>query len=107
MDAVPANNPSRVVISVKPGTYREVVKVPANKPHVTVQGTGGSRKDTVIVHGNAAGMQKPDGSGTYGTPGSATSPSSPTTRSCATSPSPTTSTRPPTSPSPATRPWRC
>jgi pectinesterase len=59
VDAVPANNPSRVVIAVKPGTYREVVKVPANKPHVTIQGTGGSRKDTVIVHGNAAGMQKP------------------------------------------------
>ncbi|MCT9077147.1 pectinesterase family protein [Streptomyces fulvoviolaceus] len=70
--AVPANNPSRVVIAVKPGTYREVVKVPSNKPHVTIQGTGGSRKDTVIVYGNAAGMQKPDGSGTYGTPGSAT-----------------------------------
>ncbi|MGW6737768.1 pectinesterase family protein [Streptomyces sp. NPDC055013] len=72
VDAVPANNPSRVVISVKPGTYREVVKVPVDKPHVTIQGAGGSRKDTVIVHGNAAGMQKPDGSGTYGTPGSAT-----------------------------------
>ncbi|MGP4012582.1 pectinesterase family protein [Streptomyces sp. 4N124] len=72
VNAVPANNPSRVVISVKPGTYREVVKVPANKPHVTIQGSGGSRKDTVIVYGNAAGMQKPDGSGTYGTPGSAT-----------------------------------
>ncbi|MDO0934279.1 pectinesterase family protein [Streptomyces sp. DG2A-72] len=72
VNAVPANNASRVVISVKPGTYREVVKVPANKPHVTIQGSGGSRKDTVIVYGNAAGMQKPDGSGTYGTPGSAT-----------------------------------
>ncbi|MBZ3902048.1 pectinesterase family protein [Streptomyces griseiscabiei] len=72
VDAVPANNASRVVISVAPGTYREVVKVPSNKPHVTIQGSGGSRKDTTIVHGNAAGMQKPDGSGTYGTPGSAT-----------------------------------
>ncbi|WP_416976233.1 pectinesterase family protein [Streptomyces sp. T028] len=72
VNAVPANNTSRVVISVKPGTYREVVKVPANKPHVTIQGTGGSRKDTTIVYGNAAGMTKPDGSGTYGTPGSAT-----------------------------------
>ncbi|MBT2443338.1 pectate lyase [Streptomyces sp. ISL-36] len=72
VDAVPANTPSRVVISVKPGTYRETVKVPANKPHVTIQGAGSSRKDTVIVYGNAAGMQKPDGSGTYGTPGSAT-----------------------------------
>ncbi|MGW7252970.1 pectinesterase family protein [Streptomyces sp. NPDC054834] len=72
VNAVPANNPSRVVISVKPGTYRELVKVPSNKPHVTIQGTGGSRKDTVIVYNNAAGTQKPDGSGPYGTGGSAT-----------------------------------
>ncbi|MFC5956635.1 pectinesterase family protein [Streptomyces pratens] len=72
VDAVPANNPSRVLISVKPGTYRETVKVPSNKPHITVQGTGGSRKDTVIVFNNAAGTAKPDGSGTYGTSGSAT-----------------------------------
>ncbi|MDN0194294.1 pectinesterase family protein [Streptomyces sp. S.PNR 29] len=71
VNAVPANNPSRVVISVKPGTYRELVKVPANKPHVTIQGTGGSRKDTVIVYNNAAGTPKPGG-GTYGTGGSAT-----------------------------------
>ncbi len=72
VNAVPANNPSRVVISVKPGTYRELVKVPSNKPHVTIQGSGSSRKDTVIVYNNAAGTQKPDGSGTYGTGGSAT-----------------------------------
>ncbi|OEJ28635.1 pectate lyase [Streptomyces agglomeratus] len=72
VDAVPADNPSRVVISVKPGTYRETVNVPASKPHITIQGSGASRKDTVIVYGNAAGMRKPDGSGTYGTPGSAT-----------------------------------
>lgn len=72
VNAVPANNASRVVISIKPGTYRETVKVPSNKPHITFQGSGGSRKDTVIVHNNAAGTQKPDGSGTYGTSGSAT-----------------------------------
>ena len=72
VNAVPANNPSRVVVSIKPGTYRETVKVPSNKPHVTFQGTGGSRKDTVIVYNNAAGTRKPDGSGTYGTSGSAT-----------------------------------
>ncbi|MFH9084650.1 pectinesterase family protein [Streptomyces sp. NPDC017673] len=72
VNAVPANNPSRVVIAVRPGTYRETVKVPANKPHITIQGTGSSRKDTVIVYGNAAGTRKPDGSGTYGTGGSAT-----------------------------------
>ncbi|MFD3836787.1 pectinesterase family protein [Streptomyces sp. NPDC058642] len=72
VNAVPANNASRVVISVKPGTYRELVKVPSNKPHVTIQGSGGSRKDTVIVYNNASGTPKPDGSGTYGTGGSAT-----------------------------------
>ncbi|MET9391698.1 pectinesterase family protein [Streptomyces sp. NPDC006624] len=71
VDAVPANNPSRVVIAVKPGTYREVVKVPSNKPHVTIQGTGASRKDTTIVYNNASGTPKPGG-GTYGTSGSAT-----------------------------------
>lgn len=72
VDAVPPNNSSRVVISIAPGTYRETVKIPANKPHVTLQGTGDSRKDTVIVYDNAAGTPKPDGSGTYGTSGSAT-----------------------------------
>ncbi|MET9686000.1 pectinesterase family protein [Streptomyces coeruleorubidus] len=71
VNAVPANNPSRVVIAVKPGTYRETVKVPSNKPHVTIQGTGGSRKDTTIVYNNASGTPKPGG-GTYGTGGSAT-----------------------------------
>ncbi|MGW7088647.1 pectinesterase family protein [Streptomyces sp. NPDC054871] len=72
VNAVPTNNPSRVVVSIAPGTYRETVKIPANKPHLTLQGTGGSRKDTVIVYDNAAGTPKPDGSGTYGTSGSAT-----------------------------------
>ncbi|MFF8192568.1 pectinesterase family protein [Streptomyces bobili] len=72
VNAVPVNNPARVVISVKPGTYRELVKVPSNKPHVTIQGSGGSRKDTTIVYNNASGTPKPDGSGTYGTGGSAT-----------------------------------
>ncbi|MEU0165398.1 pectinesterase family protein [Streptomyces iakyrus] len=71
VNAVPANNPARVVIAVKPGTYRELVKVPSNKPHVTIQGTGGSRKDTTIVYNNASGTPKPGG-GTYGTGGSAT-----------------------------------
>ncbi|GHD99948.1 pectinesterase [Streptomyces alanosinicus] len=72
VDAVPVGNRARVVISIKPGTYRETVKVPANKPHITIQGTGTSRNDTVIVYDNASGTRKPDGSGTYGTGGSAT-----------------------------------
>ncbi|MFE3518795.1 pectinesterase family protein [Streptomyces sp. NPDC059166] len=72
VNAVPSGNTSRVVISVKPGTYRELVKIPSNKQNVTIQGTGSSRSDTVIVYNNASGTKKPDGSGNYGTGGSAT-----------------------------------
>lgn len=60
------------MISIAPGTYRETVRIPANKRHVTLQGSGSSRRDTVIVYGNASGTPRPDGSGTYGTGGSAT-----------------------------------
>ncbi|MEW1688330.1 pectinesterase family protein [Streptomyces sp. NPDC091265] len=72
VDAVPAGNTARTVISIAPGTYRETVKVPAAKQNVTLQGSSPSRTSTVIVHDNASGTEKPDGSGTYGTSGSAT-----------------------------------
>ncbi|MFI9024059.1 pectinesterase family protein [Streptomyces sp. NPDC053560] len=71
VDAVPSGNTSRTVIAVKPGTYREAVQVPANKPHVTIQGTGATAADAQIVEGRSAGTAKPGG-GTYGTSGSAT-----------------------------------
>ncbi|GAB4058319.1 pectinesterase family protein [Catellatospora paridis] len=70
VDAVPANNTSRVTISIKPGTYRELVTVPANKPFVSFVGTTGNAADVVITYDNASGTPKPDGSGTYGTTGS-------------------------------------
>ncbi|GAA0445504.1 pectinesterase family protein [Streptomyces olivaceiscleroticus] len=71
VDAVPSGNASRVVIAVAPGTYREAVTVPADKPHVTIQGTGQGPSDVRIVEGRSAGTPKPGG-GTYGTSGSAT-----------------------------------
>ncbi|MFC7303700.1 pectinesterase family protein [Streptomyces monticola] len=71
VDAIPAGNTERVVVAVAPGTYREAVKIPADKPHVTLQGTGGQAKDAVIVEGRSAGTAKPGG-GSYGTSGSAT-----------------------------------
>ena len=55
IDAVPANNPSRATITIKAGTYREIVTVPANKPHVTLQGLGGSASNVVIVNNHWAG----------------------------------------------------
>jgi pectinesterase len=59
-------------IVVHPGTYREVVDVPADKDELTLRGASRDPRDTVIVYDNANGTQKPDGSGTYGTAGSAT-----------------------------------
>lgn len=66
IDAVPANNTTRRVITIKPGTYRQIVTVPANKPHITLQGLGSSPSNVVLVFNNSAGTLKPDGS-TYGT----------------------------------------
>ncbi|MGY0487300.1 pectinesterase family protein [Streptomyces sp. WG-D5] len=55
-----------------PGTYRETVSVPATATGMTWLGTTRDPRDTVVVYDNAAGTPKPDGSGTYGTTGSAT-----------------------------------
>jgi len=65
IDAVPAGNASRVVITIKPGTYREIVTIPSTKPYITLVGLGSSASSTVIVdnHSSAAG---------FGTSGSAT-----------------------------------
>ncbi|MCT9081583.1 pectinesterase family protein [Streptomyces fulvoviolaceus] len=58
-------------IVVHPGTYREVVNIPADKAELTVRGASRDPRDAVIVYNNANGTQKPDGT-TYGTAGSAT-----------------------------------
>ena len=58
-------------VSLKPGTYHEVITVPASKTGITLRGTTGKAADVVIDYDNASGTKKPDGS-TYGTTGSAT-----------------------------------
>ncbi|MBB5868112.1 pectin methylesterase-like acyl-CoA thioesterase [Allocatelliglobosispora scoriae] len=70
VNAVPTNNTRRVTITIKPGTYRELVTVPSNKPYISFIGSTGSASDVVITYDNASGTPKPDGSGTYGTTGS-------------------------------------
>ncbi|MEU4419375.1 pectinesterase family protein [Actinoplanes sp. NPDC024001] len=65
IDAVPANNTSRRTITIKPGTYREIVTIPSNKPYVTLKGGGDSSDDVVIVNNHSS-------AGGYGTSGSAT-----------------------------------
>ncbi|WP_330267762.1 pectinesterase family protein [Streptomyces griseorubiginosus] len=59
-------------IVVHPGTYREVVDIPASAAELTLRGAVRDPRAAVIVYDNANGTQKPDGSGTYGTAGSAT-----------------------------------
>ncbi|GAB3806311.1 pectinesterase family protein [Micromonospora zhanjiangensis] len=55
VDAVPANNTQPVTITVKQGTYRGLVTVPANKPNITIKGLGSAPSATVIVYNNSAG----------------------------------------------------
>ncbi len=71
VDSVPAGNTSAVTVRIKPGTYRELVTIPATKPFITFVGAGAGPADVVITYDNANGTTKPDGSGTYGTTGSA------------------------------------
>ncbi|QLQ36540.1 pectinesterase family protein [Micromonospora robiginosa] len=62
VDAVPANNTTRRVITIKPGTYRQVVRVPSNKPNITFQGLGSSPSNTTIVYHNSAHTSGTSGS---------------------------------------------
>ncbi|MFC7535336.1 pectinesterase family protein [Actinoplanes sp. GCM10030250] len=64
IDAVGTGNASRKTITIKPGTYREILSVPSTKPYITLQGGGDSSDDVVIVNNRPAS--------TYGTNGSAT-----------------------------------
>jgi pectinesterase len=59
-------------IVMHPGTYREVVNIPVSKAELTLRGATRDPRRTVIVYDNANGTPRPDGSGTYGTAGSAT-----------------------------------
>lgn len=47
VDSVPTNNNQEIVISIEPGTYREKVTVPVDKPFVTMSGS--SSGSTVIT----------------------------------------------------------
>jgi pectate lyase/pectin methylesterase-like acyl-CoA thioesterase len=64
VNAVPSGNDGRITIAIAPGTYREQVRVPADKPHLTFLGTGRDRGDTVIVHDTPAEYGGSTGSAT-------------------------------------------
>jgi pectinesterase len=82
--AVAQGGTDRIYVSVAPGTYREVVCVPAVAPPITLYGTGADATQTTIVYDNYNGEAKDAGgavnrctppsstSTTFGTAGSAT-----------------------------------
>ncbi|MEU5718183.1 pectinesterase family protein [Streptomyces sp. NPDC020403] len=70
--AVDAASGTGHTLVLAPGVYRGTVTVTAARTGLTLVGASGDPRDTVLVHDNAAGTPKPDGSGTHGTSGSAT-----------------------------------
>ncbi|WP_437732127.1 pectinesterase family protein [Sorangium sp. So ce1335] len=81
--AVASGGRSRVYIAVAPGTYREVICVPASAPPITLYSTSDDASRTVIAYNNHSGKAKAAGepanpcnpslsATTYGTSGSAT-----------------------------------
>ncbi|MFE2418046.1 pectinesterase family protein [Streptomyces hokutonensis] len=80
--AVTAATGARYTLVIAPGVYRETVTVGVTDPatgqltdaasEMTWLGAGADPRAVVIVYDNANGTRKPDGSGTYGTSGSAT-----------------------------------
>ncbi|MFE0800828.1 pectinesterase family protein [Streptomyces sp. NPDC058812] len=70
--AVTAAEGSGWTLVLAPGIYRETVSVDADRTEATWIGAGEDPRDVVVVYDNAAGTPKPDGSGNYGTSGSAT-----------------------------------
>ncbi|OLT07181.1 pectin esterase [Kocuria sp. CNJ-770] len=71
VDAAEPGGARRTVIRIHPGEYREVLHVPSSRPRISLVGTGEGPEDVVLVHDNASGTLKPDGSGPFGTFGSA------------------------------------
>jgi len=71
VDAVPSGNRRPVTILVRKGTYRQKVVIPADKPYITLAGDTTNPREVVLTYDVSADTPKPDGSGTYGTSGSA------------------------------------
>jgi pectinesterase len=59
VDAVPDKNPGRIVIHIKPGTYKEKITLPSSKPFVTFQGD--DAKTTILTNDWNARRIGPDG----------------------------------------------
>ena len=68
VDAAPANSAERVVIHIKPGTYKERVRVPKDKPRLTFKGE--DAKTTILTYDLSAKSVTPPATQPVGTSGS-------------------------------------
>ena len=69
IEAAPENSNTRTVITIHPGTYKERVIVPKNKPMLTLRGASGDPSKTVLTYDWSTHTIGPDGK-TVGTTGS-------------------------------------
>lgn len=49
IDSVPSNNKDPLTISIKPGTYKESITIPPDKPFITLSGTTTEASDVMIT----------------------------------------------------------
>ena len=68
IDAAPSNSTDRTVIHIKPGTYKERVRVPRDKPNVTLRGD--DAKTTILTYALFAQKIIPPATQPVGTSGS-------------------------------------
>ena len=59
LDAVPEGNAKRIIISIKPGIYKEVLTIDSRKSNITLKGSGA--KNTIITFDNHAGKKLQNG----------------------------------------------
>ncbi len=56
INKVPTNNPKRFVIAIKPGVYREQIRIPANKPYISF--IGSDAQQTVLTYSISGGLRE-------------------------------------------------
>src|SRR5258706_193891 len=61
IDAAPENSKSRIVIQIKPGTYKERLIVPKSKPMLTFKGGDSDPAKIVLTFDLNANSKGPDG----------------------------------------------
>ncbi|MCS7033643.1 MAG: pectinesterase family protein [Phycisphaerae bacterium] len=71
IDAVPEDNPQRIVIEIQPGTYKERIRVETSKPRITLRGADPDPRNTVLTFDLFAGSVVPPATQPVGTSGSA------------------------------------